>query len=34
LKHEAGLYTLQQLEGAAGSWGDWLVEPIWVDDGK
>lgn len=29
-KYEAGLYTLKELEGAAGSWGDWLVEPVWV----
>jgi hypothetical protein len=32
LQDEAGLYTLQQLVGAGGSHGDWLVEPVWVDD--
>jgi hypothetical protein len=31
-KHDAGLYTLKELDGAAGSHGDWLVEPVWVDD--
>lgn len=31
-KSEAGLYSLKELEGAAGSWGDWLVEPVWVDE--
>jgi len=30
--HEAGLYTLKELEGAAGSHGDWLIEPVWVDE--
>ena len=28
---EAGLYSLQDLERAGGSWGDWLVEPVWID---
>lgn len=28
---EAGLYSLQDLERCAGSWGDWLVEPVWID---
>jgi len=26
-----GLYTLKEIEGAAGSHGDWLIEPVWVD---
>jgi len=30
-KFVAGQYTLEELEGAAGSHGDWLVEPVWVD---
>lgn len=30
--HEAGLYTLKDIEGAAGSHGDWLIEPVWIDD--
>ena len=30
--HEAGLYSLESLADAAGSHGDWLVEPVWVDD--
>jgi len=28
---EAGLYSLQDLERCGGSWGDWLVEPVWID---
>jgi len=31
-KNEAGLYTLLHIEDAAGSWGDWLIEPVWVDE--
>jgi len=31
-KHEAGLYSLESLADAAGSHGDWLIEPVWVDD--
>lgn len=31
-KHEAGLYSLESLADAAGSWGDWLIEPVWVDE--
>jgi hypothetical protein len=31
IKQDAGLYTLKELEGAAGSHGDWLIEPVWVD---
>lgn len=31
LKHEAGLYALKEIEDAGGSWGDWLIEPVWVD---
>jgi len=31
--NEAGLYTLKEIEeGAAGSHGDWLIEPVWVDE--
>jgi len=29
---DAGLYTLKELEGAAGSHGDWLIEPVWVEE--
>lgn len=29
---DAGLYTLKEIEGAAGSHGDWLIEPVWVDE--
>jgi hypothetical protein len=29
---EAGLYSLESLADAAGSHGDWLIEPVWVDD--
>jgi len=25
-------YTLKEIEGAAGSHGDWLIEPVWVDE--
>jgi len=32
IKEEAGLYSLKELEGAAGSHGDWLIEPVWVDE--
>jgi len=32
LVEEAGLYTLKEIEGAAGSHGDWLIEPVWVDE--
>ena len=32
LEHEAGLYALKDLEGAAGSWQDWLIEPVWVEE--
>jgi hypothetical protein len=32
LEHEAGLYTLNQIAMVAGSWQDWLIEPVWVDD--
>jgi len=32
LESEAGLYTLNQIAGAAGSHGDWLVEPVWVKE--
>jgi len=28
---EAGLYSLESLADAAGSHGDWLIEPVWVD---
>jgi len=31
IKEEAGLYSLNELDDAGGSWGDWLVEPVWVD---
>ncbi len=27
---EAGLYTLESLERCGGSWGDWLIEPVWI----
>jgi len=30
-KQDAGLYSLESLADAAGSHGDWLIEPIWVD---
>ena len=30
--HEAGLYTLDDLKTAAGSFGDWLIEPVWVKE--
>jgi len=29
---DAGLYSLKELEGAAGSHGDWLIEPVWVEE--
>jgi len=28
---EAGLYSLESLERAGGSWGDWFVEPVWIE---
>jgi len=28
---EAGLYTLESLERCGGSWGDWLIEPVWIE---
>lgn len=31
-KDEAGHYTLAELENAGGSHGDWLVEPVWVEE--
>jgi hypothetical protein len=31
-RSDAGLYTLKELDDAGGSWMDWLVEPVWVDD--
>ena len=31
-KHEAGLYSLESIADAAGSHGDWLIEPIWVEE--
>jgi hypothetical protein len=30
-KEEAGLYSAEELDGAGGSWGDWLVEPVWIE---
>jgi len=32
IKQDAGLYSLKELDGAAGSHGDWLVEPVWVEE--
>jgi len=32
VKEEAGLYSLNELEDAAGSHGDWLIEPVWVTE--
>jgi len=32
IKQDAGLYSLNELEDAAGSWGDWLIEPVWVKE--
>ena len=29
---EAGLYSLESLERAGGSRGDWLIEPVWIED--
>ena len=31
-RFEAGHYTLAELEGAAGSHGDWLIEPVWMGE--
>lgn len=28
---EAGLYSAEELHHAGGSWGDWLVEPVWIE---
>ena len=29
---EAGLYTSDELEECAGSFGDWLLEPVWCEE--
>jgi hypothetical protein len=29
--HEAGLYSAEQLIDCAGSFGDWLLEPTWIE---
>jgi len=31
-KDEAGLYFDYELGGAGGSFGDWLLEPVWTDE--
>lgn len=28
---KAGLYTLDQIDKCAGAWGDWLIEPVWMN---
>lgn len=28
---EAGLYTADELERCGGSFGDWLLEPVWCE---
>ena len=29
--HEAGLYSAEELIDCAGSFGDWLLEPTWIE---
>lgn len=29
--HEAGLYSAEELIDCAGSFGDWLLEPCWIE---
>lgn len=29
--HEAGLYSAEELIECAGSFGDWLLEPTWIE---
>jgi len=29
--HEAGLYSAEDLIDCAGSFGDWLLEPTWIE---
>jgi hypothetical protein len=29
--HEAGLYSQEELHECAGSYGDWLLEPTWIE---
>lgn len=29
--HEAGLYSAEELISCAGSFGDWLLEPCWIE---
>jgi hypothetical protein len=29
---QAGLYSIDQLEDCCGSFGDWLIEPVWCEE--